>query len=52
MDIHALVESQHRYYQSGATRPVEFRIEALRKASAGNTHEREAACRCVEAGFE
>ena len=31
MDIHALVESQHRYYQSGATRPVEFRIEALRK---------------------
>ena len=31
MDIHALVESKHRYYQSGATRPVEFRIEALRK---------------------
>ena len=31
MDIHALVEAQHKYYQSGATRPVEFRIEALRK---------------------
>ena len=31
MDIHALVEAQHKYYQSGATRTVEFRIEALRK---------------------
>ena len=31
MDIHALVESQHKYYQSGATRPAEFRKEMLKR---------------------
>lgn len=31
MDIHALVEAQHKYYQSGATRPTEFRKEMLKR---------------------
>ncbi|AHF09330.1 aldehyde dehydrogenase [Dehalobacter restrictus] len=31
MGIHEITENQHRYFFSGKTRPVEFRISALRK---------------------
>ena len=31
MQIDALVKSQRTYFQSGATRPLSFRLDSLRK---------------------
>lgn len=31
MGIEEIVKNQHKYYMSGATRPLEFRLESLRK---------------------